>query len=119
MSEVFLASKKFSNNKPLLKEKKNLARFFWDVTFKTLDFDRDSSFIVGRVLAHGDWWSVCWVREFYGDKELKNWVLENRGRELDPRRLRYWQYQLGLPKNKVDAWIKALSVSVWGDRFIS
>jgi hypothetical protein len=89
---------------------------FWDHAFGRLRWERDRDFIVGRVLAHGSWQAVQWVREQLDDAALRAWLRERRGRGLSPRQLRYWQLALGLPRREVTAWLAAPERQIWDRR---
>ena len=39
-----------------------LRPLFWDCDFERLDWRRDREYIVGRVLVHGPWDAICWLR---------------------------------------------------------
>ena len=48
-----------------------LRRFFWDYDFGALSWERDRDFITGRILTHGNWEAVTWLRSVAGDQGLR------------------------------------------------
>jgi hypothetical protein len=93
-----------------------LRPLFWDLDFDGLRWPRDLDQVTLRVLADGDWMSIQWLRRTLTDRGLRRWLVAREGRGLDPRRLRFWQLVLGLPRTKVDAWISAMRPDPWHGR---
>jgi len=93
-----------------------LRPLFWDVDFDELRWPRDLDQVTLRVLTDGDWESIRWLRSTLTDQGLRRWLLAREGRGLDPRRLRFWQLVLGLPKRRVDAWVSAMRSDPWHGR---
>jgi len=93
-----------------------LRPLFWDVEFNDLRWPRDRDNVTLRVLTAGDWDSVLWLRRTLTDKGLKRWILAREGRGLDPKRLRFWQAVLGLPRRRVDTWVSAMREDPWHRR---
>ncbi len=44
-----------------------LRPFFWDQDFAALSWDNDRDFLVRRILQHGSWHAVCWLRTTLSD----------------------------------------------------
>ena len=84
---------------------RRLQPFFWDRDFRNLSMNSDTDFIVGRLLAEGDWDSVRWLRRSVGSKVLRDWFNRHSGAGLSPRSLRFWELVLGLDRNRVNLWI--------------
>jgi hypothetical protein len=93
-----------------------LKALFWEYDFESLSWKRDSHFITKRVLTHGGLWAWDWLRDRIGDAGLRDWILENNGVGMEPRRLRYWELILDLPAEEVNRWIALQSNSSWGRR---
>ncbi len=91
-----------------------LCPLFWDYDFETLSWEEDQNLITGRILAAGNWDAVTWLRAAIGDDGIRRWLEEHRGGSLGPRRLRFWQLILELPRRRVDAWIG--DQQTWDDR---
>lgn len=94
----------------------SLRDLFWDYDLVELTWPSDQHLIIARILAAGDWRSVTWLREQIGDRELRDWLTERRGRGLDTRRLRFWELVLALPHAQVDEWIRVVEQDAWGRR---
>ena len=93
-----------------------LKPLFQEYDFRDLSWDEDRDLIIGRVLARGDWPSVQWLRGQAGAEGLREWILRRKGRGLDPRRLRFWELILDLPRRDVDEWIREMNRDGWHRR---
>jgi hypothetical protein len=90
-----------------------LRRFFWDYDFDVLSWERDRGFITGRILTHGNWEAVIWLRSVAGDQGLRQWIMHHQGRELSPQQLRFWELILGLPCREVNSWLETQPRRFW------
>lgn len=93
-----------------------LRPLFWDYDWRELSWARDEELILGRVLAEGGWEQARLLRLRLGDQRIADWLLRREGRGLSAQRLRYWELILGLPKRRVDVWVKAARSGPWGQR---
>jgi hypothetical protein len=93
-----------------------LRPLFWDYRFGVLRWETDRELVIGRVLAHGDWNAIRWLRRRAGELVLKEWLMRRHGGGLPPEKLRYWQLILGLPRRTVDAWLRDPRRAVWDHR---
>jgi hypothetical protein len=93
-----------------------LKPLFWEYDFESLSWKRDNHFITKRILTHGGLWAWDWLRDRIGDVNLRDWILENNGVGMEPRRLRYWELVLDLPTEEVNRWIALEANSTWGRR---
>jgi hypothetical protein len=59
---------------------------FWDV--EEVDPKKHSRFVIERVLNFGDREDFTWLREFYGEKRIKEVVLESRN--LNAKSQNFW-----------------------------
>jgi hypothetical protein len=87
-----------------------------DVTFEDLSLDLHHDFIAARILERGSLQDIKWLRGHWGDIALRDYILNRRGKGLNPRQMRYWQLILDLPADQVDQWIAQFHNSVWGRR---
>lgn len=90
--------------------------FFWDGQFRDLTLAADADFIIGRLLAEGDWESIKWLRRKVGDRALREWLIRHSGLGLAPQSLRFWELVLGLDRRKVNTWITQQRESPWQRR---
>ena len=90
-----------------------MTSLFWDVDVNLVDEARHRDFVVGRVLSAGTLDSIRWVRSRYGDDAIREWILRHEGRQLSGPQLRFWQAVIGLPGERVDAWLATPERRLW------
>lgn len=73
-------------------------------------------FVIGRILAEGDFNALRWLRRKIGDDGLRNWFVCRQGRNLTLMQLRFWELILKLPPEQVDRWIAERHGIGWDDR---
>lgn len=61
----------------------------WDVDTRTLDIKRDNRYIITRVAEKGAWSDVCWLKETYGIKKIKEAVAASRNTSVKTKN--FWQ----------------------------
>jgi len=93
-----------------------LRPLFWDYNIQRLRWDKDRDLIISRILSHGDWQSLKWLRARVDSVVLKNWLLHRRGAGLSSRQLRFWELILELPRREVNEWLKNEGRTVWERR---
>jgi hypothetical protein len=59
---------------------------FWDV--RKVDPEKNSGFVIGRILRFGDEADFRWAKKTYGSAKLKNELL--RAKSLDDKSLAFW-----------------------------
>jgi len=74
-------------------------KYFWDVDFNSLDFDKNPSFVIVRILEYGDPVAVRWLFKHTDKRKIKPIVLGTR--ELSPQALNFWSIFLNLSQRKV------------------
>ena len=82
----------------------------------TLDWTKDRDLIIRRVLSHGAWNNISWLRDQLGDDALRGWIEAHDGGDLSPRQLRFWEIIVHLPSQSVDAWVTSRRSSIWESR---
>ena len=70
---------------------------FWEYDPRKLRWPGDRDLVIGKVLAHGTWDHLRWLRAAVSDADLRRWILRTRGRGLSSPQLRYWELVLDLP----------------------
>jgi hypothetical protein len=105
-----------SRSQPAIPLPPQVKKLFWDLDPRALRWDRDREQIIGRILASGPWETVRWLRSTAGDEAIRSWIEEHEGRGLSPRQLRFWQVIVGIPRRRVDAWLKSEGRQVWDRR---
>jgi hypothetical protein len=76
-----------------------LKRCFWDVEFKDLDVEKDSKFIIERVIEEGDIKSVRWLLKKYHLRTIRGLVKKSRG--LSKKTANFWAVYFNIPKEDV------------------
>lgn len=94
----------------------HLHDLFWEYDISGLDWDQYGDFVIRRVLSHGSWDQICWVRDEFGDPEIGRVIEENEGGSLSPRQLRFWQLILDLPEADVERWLGDSRRQIWDRR---
>ena len=93
-----------------------LRPFFWDYSFARLSWSADRELVTRRVLEHGSWEAVRWLRRKLGDEELRDWLVRRHGASLTPKQLRFWELILDIPRRQVDSWLADPRRQVWDRR---
>lgn len=93
-----------------------LRPIFWDYNFRRMRWDEDRDLIISRILSHGDWQALKWLRSRVDSAILGNWLLSRRGAGLSSRQLRFWELILELPHREVKEWLKDRGRMVWERR---
>jgi hypothetical protein len=94
----------------------SLQAFFWDFRFDQLTWEADRELVIRRLMAHGSWEVISWLRRKIGDSELRKWLIAHQGRGLSPRQLRFWSLVLSLPNRQVSAWMLTRQAEPWSQR---
>lgn len=66
-----------------------IAKLFWDVNVKHLDFSKHAPFIIERVLEYGNPLSFGWLTEKYDEDQIKDVILNNKG--LSKKSRDFWK----------------------------
>ncbi|NOT30470.1 MAG: hypothetical protein HOP15_08490 [Planctomycetes bacterium] len=94
----------------------SVTRLLWDTDASAVTWEAHRQSVLGRVLAHGDWDALRWLRTTAGDEAIRAWIVATRGRRLSRRQIRFWQLLLDLPEDEVEAWLALPERQVWDDR---
>lgn len=95
---------------------RRLQRFFWDYDFAQLRWCTDNDLVIARILASGDWDSICWLMRRMSKPDLRDWITSRRGRGLSCRQLRFWEIIVELPQRQVDRWLADPARRLWENR---
>jgi len=76
-----------------------LRGYFWDVNFKKLDFNRNKTFIISRILEYGDEKAASWMLKNFKKSEIRNALCNFRG--YSQKSANFWALILGIKKEKV------------------
>ena len=94
----------------------HLHELFWEYDISEIDWTEHQDFISRRILSHGRWEQLLWLREQVGDPQIRRIIKETRGRDLSPRQLRFWQLVPDIPAAQVDGRLLDASRQVWDRR---
>jgi hypothetical protein len=94
----------------------SLLGYFWEYDVTRLRARADSATVMLRLMESGDQDAITWLRRFYGDAALVEFLSRRRGRGVSLKRLRYWALLLALPEPEVTSWIAALRTNPWYTR---
>lgn len=95
---------------------RGLRPLFWDCDFFRLGWTEHRDFIIGRILEHGDWKAIGWLKSRAGESLIREWMLSQKGGRLSPPQLRFWELVLELPSNQVTSWVRARQRGLWEQR---
>jgi len=93
-----------------------LRPLFWDTDFDQVSWQEHRDYVVRRILSAGTWDAVGWLRGRLDDAELRQWIVQHRGRGLSSRQIRFWEVVLDLPSAEVDAWLADEGRKLWEGR---
>lgn len=77
----------------------NIKRFFWDVNPDSLDFEKNSEYIIARILEYGDPEAIRWMFKTYGEKKIRGVFMTRRG--FSSRTVYFWKSFFNLRKNQI------------------
>lgn len=94
MPEVFLKveiafsiSTDMNNNLP-----EDLNKYFWDVSFDELSFEKYPRFIAERIMNYGDLKAIKWLLSVSGTELIR--AVVKTSRNLNPKTKNFWQIKL-------------------------
>ncbi len=89
---------------------------FWDHDPDRLSWEEGRNTIVRRLLESGGMQAVRWLREHLSNDEIREFIVQRRGRGIGPRRLRFWSLIVGISREDVDEWVEASRHNPWHTR---
>src|SRR5262245_36477011 len=93
-----------------------LRELFWQYRFASLSWERDQDLVTQRILVHGTWPAIQWLRSKLGNSGIRDWIAKREGRGLSRRQLRFWEVILDLPRREVNRWLADESRVIWDRR---
>lgn len=96
-----------------------LGRYFWDYAPGRLSWPQNRFTIIWRLLEKGGLEGAVWLQRNVTNAELRDFIIERRGRAIDPKWLRYWERILDLPEEQVNAWVATALKNPWYQRIKS
>ncbi|MEK7537202.1 MAG: hypothetical protein AAB584_02045 [Patescibacteria group bacterium] len=77
----------------------DLKKFFWDVNPDTLDFKKNSEYIIARILEYGDPETLGWLFKTYNKEIIIRVLREKRG--FSRKTANFWSKILDVNKNEI------------------
>ncbi|MGC8722723.1 MAG: DUF6922 domain-containing protein [Acidobacteriota bacterium] len=81
-------------------------RLFWDRDPVSIRPGMHRAFVIQRILSCGGLGALRWLCSLIPSDELRRHLQVRHGREIDPRRLRYYELILELKRAEVTDWIR-------------
>lgn len=78
---------------------KNLSKIFWDTRQEDLDFEKQSDFVISRVLEHGYLDDIKWLLKKYSKEKIKKALYTSRN--LSEKTANFWSNYFNIPKQKI------------------
>lgn len=78
---------------------KSFKKYFWDIDFDQLTFQKSKTFILKRILDRGDTKALKWLLQHYTKDDIRNLLLISR--DLSQKTANFWAFYLGVNKRKV------------------
>ena len=73
-------------------------RFFWDVDFNKINYDKNPGWIIVRIFERGDIADIRKIRRYYGDKLIRTVIIKAKYIEIETFQFLSAIYQI--PKEK-------------------
>ena len=88
LKEVFFYVNKKTKN---IKVPQNFRKYFWDINFNELDFEKHRKFILERLLNYGTFDTFSWVFRTFSGEEIKELINNNGTHSLSRNSLLFWE----------------------------
>lgn len=94
-----------------MKAKPNISKVaFWDVDFDRIDYEKESIWVIGKVLNDGLWEDVLELFQFYGVARIKKEIVQIP--YLNKRVLQFWSSYFQIKENEFKCFKKKQSMTV-------
>lgn len=78
---------------------KFLKKYFWEIDFDKLDFQKHRLYVLNRILNYGDEKAIAWMWKNFKNSEIK-YALSNF-RDFSQKSANFWALILNLPREEV------------------
>lgn len=82
-----------------MKLPKFLKKYFWEIDFDKLDFNKRIEYITLRLLEYGDVEAIRWLFRNIPKRKIREIIMNQRG--LSPRSLYFWSYFFNINPGKI------------------
>lgn len=76
-----------------------LKKYFWDVDFSGLDFERNPDYVIARILEYGDARAIRWMLKSADKKKIEKIVEESR--QLSRKSANFWSLFFNISREKI------------------
>ena len=76
-----------------------LKKYFWEANFKDISIKKNDSYVISRILEHGDEKATRWLFENFKKSDIKKTLTEKRG--MSRRSSNYWGLILNIPQKQM------------------
>ena len=66
----------------------NIKKYFWEIDPESLEFKRDSYYIISRLLEYGNFGAIKWLLKIYPKKTIK--ITAKKSRNISGRSKAFW-----------------------------
>ncbi len=73
-------------------------RFFWDVDFNKIDYDKNPGWIIVRIFERGDIADIRKIRRYYGDRLIRSEIV--KAKFIEEESLQFLSAIYQIPKEK-------------------
>ena len=91
-------------------------RLFWDRDLSLITWPDDRDLITQRILTHGTWADMAWLRSMLGDDGVRVYLMRTGARGVPRPRIYHWQAVLDLPDDMVSRWVNTPERQLWDSR---
>ncbi len=92
-----------------------LKKYFWEVDFDSLNFNKSESYIITRILEYGDIPAIRWLFRNTSSEKIREVILTSRN--LSKKSANFWGIFFNLDKNKIQCLKKSyqkMQSTHWG-----
>lgn len=76
-----------------------LKKYFWEVDFDKLNFEKRPEYIILRLLEYGGVKAIRWLLKNFPEKKIKDTIIKQRG--LSSRSLYFWSLFFNIDKEEI------------------
>lgn len=77
-----------------------LKKYFWDVDFSKLDYEKRPDYVAARILEYGDARAIKWLFAVSRKAKIENVV--KKSRQLSRKSANFWSLFFNLNRNQVE-----------------
>lgn len=86
---------------------------FPEYDFANVNPRRDRDVIMERILERGTWSEVNWLFDYYGERDVRDWVRQRGYRALTRRSFALWRLMLNIRRFRLPPWGASDKMGPW------